>query len=116
MRRAFPEFAADWLFTLLVVRPKICGKPLHTLRGNLQHHRCDQEKDSGAQLSGQRTRNETTNDYADRSAHGNKSEKPIPLLWCENVSHERPEHCSGKKSEDADPDEKDRRKDRALLC
>src|SRR5204863_4672692 len=116
MRRAFPEFAADWLLTLLVVRPKICGKSPHTLRGNLKHHRCDEKKDSGAQLSGQRTRNETANDSADRSAHGNKSEKPFRLLWCENVSHERPKHCRGEKIENADPDEKYGRKDRAFLC
>src|SRR5438067_296219 len=115
MRRAFPEFAADWLLTLLVVRPKICGKSPHTLRGNLQHHRCDEKKDSGAQLSGQRTRNQTANDSADRSAHSNKSEKPFPLLWCENVSHERPEHCRGEKIEDADSDEKYGRKNRAFL-
>lgn len=115
MRRPFPEFAADWLLTLLVVRPKICGKSPDTLRGNLQHHRCDEEKDSGAQLSSQRTRNETTNDSADRSAHSNKSEEPFPLLWCEDVSHERPEHCRGEKIEDADPDEKYGRKNRALL-
>jgi len=37
------------------------------------------------------------------------------LLWCENVSHERPKHCCGEKIEDADPDEKYGRKDRAFL-
>ena len=38
------------------------------------------------------------------------------MLWCENVSHERPKHCCGEKIKDADPDEKYGRKDRAFLC
>ena len=37
------------------------------------------------------------------------------MLWCENVGHERPKHCCGEKIEDADPDEKYRRKNRAFL-
>ncbi len=64
MRRAFPEFAADWLFTSLVMRLGIAGKSAHALRGNLQHDRCDEKEESGAQLSGQRTRDQTTNNSA----------------------------------------------------
>ncbi len=42
---------------------------------------------------------------------------PKSRLACsgENVSHERPKHCCGEKIEDADPDEKYGRKDRAFL-
>src|SRR6266568_1234814 len=97
------------------MRPRIGGKSVHTLRSNLQHDRRDEEEESGAQLSGERTRDKTANDSANRSADGNKSKKPFALLWCENVSHERPKHCCGEKIEDADPDEKYGRKNRAFL-
>jgi hypothetical protein len=90
-------------------------KSAHTLRGNLQHHRCDEKEEPGAQLSGERTRDQTTNYSANRSAHSNESEKPFGLLWCENVSHERPKHCCGEKIKNADPNEKYGRKDRAFL-
>ena len=131
MRRAFPELAADWL--LLVgfctvgvddVVPGSCsfpcsrevdGKSTHAMRGDLQHDRCDEKEESGAQLSGERTSDQTTNDSAKRSADSNKSEKPFGLLGRENVSHERPKHCSGEKIEDADPDEKYGRKDLQFL-
>ena len=132
MRRAFPEFAADWLLLcrFLLCSGRLCrsrkavsfpymreldGKSAHALRRNLQHDRCDEKKESGAQLSGERTRDQTTNDSADRSADSNKSEKPFGLLRRENVSHERPKHCCGEKIEDADPNEKYGRKDRAFL-
>ena len=131
MRRAVPEFAADWLLSAWLhcrgrrcrpreagsfpYRPKIGGKSAYALRGNLQHDRCDEKEESGAQLSGQRTRDQTTNNSANRSADSNKSEKPFGLRWCENVSHERPKHCRGEKIEDADPDEEYGRKDRAFL-
>ena len=39
----------------------------------------------------------------------------LPCDWCENVSHERPKHCCGKKIEDADPDEKYGRENHAFL-
>jgi hypothetical protein len=113
--RAFPEFAADWLLTFLVVRPKIGGKSAHTLRGNLQHDRCDEEKQAGAELSGERTRDKTTNDSTDRPADGNKPKKSFALLWCENVRNERPKHCCREKIEDADPDEKYGRENHAFL-
>src|SRR6476660_7213904 len=115
MRRAFPGFAADWLFTSLVMRPKIGGKSTHALRGNLQHDRCDEKEESGAQLSGERTRDKTANDSANRSADSNKPEKPLALLRRENVSHKRPKHRRCEKIEDADPDEKYGRKNRAFL-
>ena len=75
-----------------------------------QHDRCDEKEESGAQLSGQRTRDQTTNNSANRSADSNKLEKPFALVWRENISHERPKHCCGEKIEDADPDEKYGRK------
>src|SRR5205814_6808774 len=75
-----------------------------------------EQEESGAELTGERTRNQTTNNSANRSADSNKAEKPFGLLWCENVSHERPKHCCGEKIKDADPDEKYGRKDRAFLC
>src|SRR6187399_2434400 len=128
MRRAFPEFAADGGFVASFLdcsgrrcragdavsfpyRPKIGGKSAHALRGNLQHDRCDEKKESGAQLSGERARHQTTNDSANRSADSNESKKPFGLLRRENVSHERPKHCRSEKIEDADPNEKYGRKD-----
>src|ERR1043166_2929803 len=98
------------------MRPEIGGKSAHTLRGNLQHDCCDEEEESGAKLSGERTRDKTANDSANRSADSNKSKKAFALLWCENVGHERPKHCCGEKIENAHPDEKYGRKDRASLC
>ena len=115
MRRSFPEFAADWLLTSLVVCSEIGGKSADTLRGNFLHDRGDEEEESGTQLSGKRTRDKTSNDSANRSADSNKAEKPLALLWCENVSHKRPKHRCGKEIEDADPDEKYGRKDHAFL-
>src|SRR5205809_1839506 len=97
------------------MRLRIAGKSANELRGNLQHDRCNEQEESGAELTGERTRNQTTNNSANRSADSNKSEKPFGLLWCENVSHERPKHCCGEKIEDADPDEKYGRKNRAFL-
>ena len=67
---------------------EVDGKSAHALRRNLQHDRCDEKEESGAQLSGERTRDQTTNDSANRSADSNKSEKPFGLLRRENVSHE----------------------------
>ena len=115
MRRAFPKLAADWLLTSLVMRPKIGWKSAHTLRSNLQHDCRDKQEESGAQLSGERARDKTTNDSTNRSADGDKPEEPLPLLWCENVSHEGPKHCCREKIEDADPDEKYGRENRAFL-
>src|SRR5204863_9594775 len=97
------------------MRPKISGKSAHALRGDLQHDRCDEKEKSGAQLSGERTRHQTANDSAKRSADSNKSEKPFGLGWGENISHERPKHRCREKIEDADPDEKYGRKNRAFL-
>src|SRR6476660_1438460 len=98
MRGAFPEFAADWLLLCRLLRcrgrrcrPRKAGsfpysdemgrKSAHTLRSNLQHDRCDEEKQAGAQLSGERTRDQTTNDSAHRAADSDKSEKPFGLRW-----------------------------------
>src|SRR5438067_13917503 len=97
------------------MRPKIGGKSAHALRSDLQHDRCDEKEEPSAQLSGERTRHQTANDSAKRSADSNKSEKPFGLRWGENVSHERPKHCGREKIEDADPNEKYGRKDRAFL-
>src|SRR5689334_8040470 len=111
MRGAFPQFTADWLLTMVVVCSKIGGKSLHALGGDLQHDRCNEEEHSGAQLSGERTCDQTANNSPNRSAHSNEPEKPFRLLWSEHVSHEGPEHCCREKIEDADPDEKYGRKD-----
>src|SRR6476646_2597757 len=117
MRRAFPEFAADGGFVASFLdcsgrrcragdavsfpyRPKIGGKSAHALRRNLQHDRCDEKKESGAQLSRKRSHNQSTNESANLSANSNKSEKAIGLLWREKVSHKRPKHCCGEKMED----------------
>ena len=43
---------------------KSLGKSAHALRGKLQHDRCDEKEESGAQLSGERTRDQTTNNSA----------------------------------------------------
>src|SRR5213593_4192532 len=97
------------------MRLRIAGKSAHALRRNLQHDRCDEKEESGAQLSGERTRDQTTNDSANRPAYSDKSEKPFALVGCENVSHERPKHRRCEKIEDTDPDEKNGRKDCAFL-
>src|SRR4026208_1330349 len=97
------------------MRPKIGGKSAYTLSSNFQHDRRNEEKQAGAELSGERTRDYTTNDSADRPANGNKSKKSFALIGCENISHERPKHCRCEKIEDADPDEKNGRKDCTFL-
>src|ERR1700756_1849896 len=67
VRRAFPEFPADWFFTLLVIRPKIGGKSADTLRGNFQHDRCNKQKQAGAELSGERARDKATSNPSNRA-------------------------------------------------
>src|SRR5262245_35726546 len=71
MRRAFPDFPADRFFTLLVMRSKIRGKSLHALRGNLQHNRCNKQKQPGAELSCERTRDKATSNSTNRATNGN---------------------------------------------
>src|SRR5690349_8386334 len=115
MRRAFPQFTADWLFTLVIVCSKTGGKSLHALRGDFEHDRCNEKEYSGAELSGERSCDQTANNSANRSAHSNETEKPFGLLRSEHVSHEGPEHRCRKKIENADPDEKYGRKNGAFL-
>src|SRR5262245_49327248 len=115
VRCAFPESPADWLLTLVVMHPKIGRESADTLSSNFQHDRCNEEKQASAELSGEGTRDYTTNDSANRPANCNKSKKSFALVRCENVGHERPKHRCGEKIEDADPNEKNGRKDCTFL-